>query len=78
MPLVSYYPIKNYRCCTGVYFQLWGQLSLTAPHMLRVTMARDLIHLQMSDLQVKLDLYAERLIYREKDCLYAERNGYIS
>ena len=26
---------------------------------------------------MKLDLYAERLIYREKECLYAERNGYF-
>ena len=27
---------------------------------------------------VKLDLYAERLIYREKKILYAELNGYYS
>ena len=26
---------------------------------------------------MKLDLYAERLIYRKKECLYAERNGYF-
>ena len=45
--------------------------------MLRVNMTRDLAHLQLSDLQGKLDLYAERLIYREKECLYAERNGHF-
>ena len=27
---------------------------------------------------MKLDLYAERLIYREKECIYAERNGHFS
>ena len=52
-----------------------GQLSLYFPHMLRVNMTRDLAHLQLSDLQEKLDLHAERLIYREKESLYAERNG---
>ena len=26
---------------------------------------------------MKLDLYAERLIYRKKECLYAERNAYF-
>ena len=54
-----------------------GHLSLYFPHMLRVDMTRDLAHLQLSDLQRELDLHAERLIYREKECLYAERNGYF-
>ena len=46
-----------------------GQLSPYVPHMLHVNMTRGLAHLQLSDL--KLDLYAERLIYRKKECLYA-------
>ena len=40
--------------------------------MLPVSMTRDLAHLQLSDF-----LYAERLIYMEKECLFAERNGYF-
>ena len=46
--------------------------------MLRVNMTGDLAHLQLSDFRVKLDLYAERLIYREKECLNAERNVHFS
>ena len=46
--------------------------------MLRVSMTRDLAHLQLSDLQGELDLYAERLVYRKKESLYNEPNGYIS
>ena len=40
-------------------------------HMLRVNMIRDLAHMQLSDLQrkIKLDLYAERLTYREKESI---------
>ena len=54
-----------------------GQLSLYVPYMLRVTMTGDLAHLQLSDLQGETRSYAERLIYREKECLYAERNGHF-
>ena len=50
------------------------QLSLHVPHMLRVNMTRDLAHLQLSDLQREIRPYAERLIYRKKESLYAERN----
>ena len=39
--------IKNYRA----HCQLWGQLFLYVPHMLRVKMARDVAHLQFSDLR---------------------------
>ena len=35
----------------GAHSQLWGQLSLYVPHMLRVNMKGDLAHLQLSDLQ---------------------------
>ena len=48
------------------------------PYMLRVNMTGDLAHLQLSDLQGETNLYAERLIYRKKECLYAERNGHFS
>ena len=40
-------------------------------------MTRDVAHLQLSDLQIEIRLYAERLMHREKECLYAERNGYF-
>ena len=50
------------------------QLSLYVPYMLRVNMTGDLAHLQLLIYRVKLDLYAERLICGEKECLYAERN----
>ena len=52
--------------------------------MLRVNITSDLARLKMSDLQeesliyrVKIDLCAERLIYREKECLYTEHNGHF-
>ena len=46
--------------------------------MPRVSMAGDLAHLQLSDLQGEnRPIYAERLIYREKEYFYAERNGHI-
>ena len=54
------------------------QLSLCVPYMLRVSMTEDLAHLQYCLIyRVKLNLYAEWLIYRQKECLYAERNGYF-
>ena len=76
---IDYYPIKNYRCCTGgPTLNYEGQLSLCVPHMLRVNMTKDLAPLQLSDLQDEISpIYAERLIYRKKECLYAERNGYF-
>ena len=47
--------------------------------MLRVNMTGDLAHLQLSDLQGETrPIYVERLIYREKECLYAKRNGHFS
>ena len=46
-----------------------GQLSLYVPHMLRVTMTRDLAHLQLSDLRDEVrpiwrtsDLQKERML----------------
>ena len=45
--------------------------------MLRINMTRDLAHLQVSNLEGEIkNLYAERLNYREKESLYAERKGY--
>ena len=54
-----------------------GQLSLYFTHMLRVNMTRDLANMQLFDLQGEIrPIYAERLTYREKESIYAERNGY--
>ena len=53
-----------------------GQLSLYVSHMLLVNMTRDLAHLQLYDLHGKMRPICRTLIYREKKCLYAERNGY--
>ena len=55
-----------------------NHLSLYVPHTLRVSMTGDLAHLQLSDLQGENRLYAKHLIYREKECLYTERNGHFS
>ena len=56
-----------------------GQLSLYVPYMLRVSMTGDLTHTcNCLIYMVKLDLYAKRLIYKVKECLYAERNGHFS
>ena len=54
------------------------QLFMHVSHLLRGNMTKDLAHLLLSDLQGEIDLYAERLVYREKDGLYAKRNGYFS
>ena len=63
----------------GAHSQLWGTtIPVCFPYAPRISMTRDLAHLQLSDLQGKLDLYAERLIYREKECLYAERMAVFS
>ena len=53
------------------------QLFLYVPYMLRVNMTGDLAHLQLSDLQGENRPICERLIYREKECLYAERNSHF-
>ena len=53
----------------GAHSQLWGQLSLYVPYMLRVNMPGDLAHLQLSDLQGETrpicrtsDLQGERML----------------
>ena len=51
-----------------------GQLSLYVPYMLRVNMTGDLAHLQLSDLQGEIRPICR--ICKEKEALYAERNGY--
>ena len=56
-----------------------GQLSLYVSYMLRVNMTYEIWHTcNCLIYRVKLDLYAERLIYREKECLHAERNAHFS
>ena len=61
----------------GAHSQLWGTIipvcSLYAARKYdrRFGTRNCLIY------RMKLDLHAERLIYREKECLYAERNGYF-
>ena len=55
-----------------------GQLSLYVPYMLSVNMTGDLAHLQLSDLQGETrPIQGESLVYREKECLYAERNSHF-
>ena len=56
----------------GLTLKYGEQLSLYVPHMLLVSMTRNLAHLQLSDLRGEI-----RPICRKKECLYAERNGYF-
>ena len=72
------YPIKNYRCCTGAHSQLWGTIiPAHAPYARRKYDKRFSTPAICLIYRVKLDLYAERPIYREKECLYSERNDYF-
>ena len=60
-------PTLNYR----------EQSSLYVPHMLRVIW-QEIWHIcNCLIYRVNLDLYAESLIYREKEYFYAEVNGYF-
>ena len=61
-----YYPIKNYRCCTGGPLSIMGD---NYPYMLCVNMTGGLTHLQLSDLQGETrpicrtsDLQGERML----------------
>ena len=79
LSLYRYYPINQelsvlYGGPTLIY---GGQLSLYAPHMIRVIW-QEIWHIcNCLIYRVKSNIYAARLIYREKECLYAERNGYF-
>ena len=76
----TYHPIKNYRCCTGGPLSIMGN---NYPCMFPICCAQvwqKIWHTcNCLIYRVKIDLCqcAERLIYREKECLYAERNGYF-
>ena len=77
--ILLHYPIKNYRCCTGGPLLIMGN---NYPCMFPICCAwvwQEIWHTGNCLIYgVKLDLYAERLIYREKECLYAERNGHFT
>ena len=74
-----YYPITNYRCCTGGPLSIMGDNSPCIFPICSAYIWQEIWHTcNCLIYRVKLDLYAERLIYREKESLYAERNGYYS
>ena len=61
----------------GAHSQLWGTIIPVCPLYAARKYDRRFWHTNCLIYRVKLDLYAERLIYKEKECLYAERNGHF-
>ena len=51
MSLQQYYPIKNYRCCTGAHSQLWRTIISVCSSYAPRKYDKRVAHLQLSNLQ---------------------------
>ena len=73
-----YNSIKNYRHCTGGLLSIMGDNYSCMFPICSAYRLQEIWHTcNCLICRGKLDLYAERLIYREKECLYAGSNGYF-